>query len=184
MHDHSRFQRDIDDVTGVSLSLYYYSQKSLTHNIGSASALPIITCLLISWLDGDSPIHGVSPGLALLSWCKLYIVAVQRTSEQLFLRLQNSHTQMASTILVDRQGVECEKLLALQGQLETAMKTTIRNSFDAIGANLQCCVFFFFLLPSWVLNFFFFWGGGDLQQNRASDSSSCERMRSACLHFV
>ena len=40
------------DVTGVSLSLYYYyhyyyyyyyySQKSLTHNIGSASALPII----------------------------------------------------------------------------------------------------------------------------------------------
>ena len=43
MHDHSRFQRDIDDVTGVSLSLsLYYSQKSLTHNIGSASALPII----------------------------------------------------------------------------------------------------------------------------------------------
>ena len=42
MHDHSRFQRDINDVTGVSLSLYL-SQKSLTHNIGSASALPIIT---------------------------------------------------------------------------------------------------------------------------------------------
>ena len=54
MHDHSRFQRDINDVTGVSLSLslslslaqalslYYYSQKSLTHYIGSASALPII----------------------------------------------------------------------------------------------------------------------------------------------
>ena len=48
MNDHSRFQRDIDDVTGVSLSLslslslYYYSQKSLTHNIGSASARPII----------------------------------------------------------------------------------------------------------------------------------------------
>ena len=33
------------DVTGVSLSLslYYYSQKSLTHNIGNASAFPIIT---------------------------------------------------------------------------------------------------------------------------------------------
>ena len=50
MHDHLRFQRDIDDVTGVSLSLslsrsLYYSQKSLTHNIGSASALPMIyTC--------------------------------------------------------------------------------------------------------------------------------------------
>ena len=46
MHDHSRFQRDINDVTGVSLSLslyYYYSQKSLTHNIGSASALPTIS---------------------------------------------------------------------------------------------------------------------------------------------
>ena len=41
MHDHSRFQRDINDVTGVSLSLYY-SQKSLTHNIDSASALPIM----------------------------------------------------------------------------------------------------------------------------------------------
>ena len=46
MHDHSRFQRDINDVTGVSLSLSLsLSQKSLTHNIGSASALPII-CLL------------------------------------------------------------------------------------------------------------------------------------------
>ena len=44
MHDHSRFQRDINDVTGVSLSLSLsLSQKSLTHNIGSASALPIIT---------------------------------------------------------------------------------------------------------------------------------------------
>ena len=45
MQDHSRFQRDINDVTGVSLSLslsLYLSQKSLTHNIGSASALPII----------------------------------------------------------------------------------------------------------------------------------------------
>ena len=41
MHDHSRFQRDINDVTGISLSLsLYYSQKSLTHNIGSASTLP------------------------------------------------------------------------------------------------------------------------------------------------
>ena len=51
MHDHSRFQRDIDDVTGVSLSLSLslslgYSQKSLTHNIGSASALPIIQNLI------------------------------------------------------------------------------------------------------------------------------------------
>ena len=49
MHDDSRFLCDFDDVTGVSfsfslsLSLYYcYSQKSLTYNIGSASALPII----------------------------------------------------------------------------------------------------------------------------------------------
>ena len=42
MHDHSRFQRDIDwrhRRLSLSLSL---SQKSLTHNIGSASALPII----------------------------------------------------------------------------------------------------------------------------------------------
>ena len=43
MHDHSRFQRDINDVTGISLFLsLFYSQKSLTHNIGSASVLPII----------------------------------------------------------------------------------------------------------------------------------------------
>ena len=45
MHDHSRFQRDIEwrhRHLSLSLSLYYYSQKSLTHNIGSASALPII----------------------------------------------------------------------------------------------------------------------------------------------
>ena len=42
MHDHSRFQRDIEwrhRRLSLSLSL---SQKSLTHNIGSASALPII----------------------------------------------------------------------------------------------------------------------------------------------
>ena len=52
MHDHSRFQRDINDVTGVSLSLSTrererLSQKSLTHNIGSASALPIMLWILI-----------------------------------------------------------------------------------------------------------------------------------------
>ena len=40
MHDHSRFQRDID-WRHRRLSLFL-SQKSLTHNIGSASALPII----------------------------------------------------------------------------------------------------------------------------------------------
>ena len=55
MHDHSRFQRDIDDVTGVSLSLsLYYSQKSLTHNIGSASALPIITPI---WYESWQTMH-------------------------------------------------------------------------------------------------------------------------------
>ena len=43
MHDHSRFQRDIDwRHRRLSLSLYY-SQKSLTHNIGNASAFPIIS---------------------------------------------------------------------------------------------------------------------------------------------
>ena len=50
MHDHSRFQRDIDwrhRRLSLSLSLslsLFHSQKSLTHNIGSASALPTI-CL-------------------------------------------------------------------------------------------------------------------------------------------
>ena len=42
MHDHSRFQRDIDwRHRRLSLSLYC-SQKSLTHNIGSAFVLRII----------------------------------------------------------------------------------------------------------------------------------------------
>ena len=39
-----------NDVTGVSLSLSL-SQKSLTHNIGSASALPIIKCFVSVWLS-------------------------------------------------------------------------------------------------------------------------------------
>ena len=58
MHDHSRYQRDINDVTGVSLSLSLslcLSQKSLTHNIGSASALPIILDLKeMPYRDTDS----------------------------------------------------------------------------------------------------------------------------------
>ena len=49
MHDHSRFQRDIEwrhRRLSLSLSL---SQKSLTHNIGSASALPIIKVCILTW---------------------------------------------------------------------------------------------------------------------------------------
>ena len=60
MHDHSRFQRDINDVTGVSLSLSL-SQKSLTHNIGSASALPIMLYMRwqkVTWMWG----HALSRG--------------------------------------------------------------------------------------------------------------------------
>ena len=45
MHDHWRFQRDIDDVTGVSLSTTHKSH-SRTIIIGSTSALPIMTPLL------------------------------------------------------------------------------------------------------------------------------------------
>ena len=55
MHDHSRIQLDIDDVTGVSLSLslsIYLSfsttyEKSLTHNIPGAFAPGIIKLKLI-----------------------------------------------------------------------------------------------------------------------------------------
>ena len=61
MLDHSRFQRDIDDVTGVSLSLYY-SQKSLTHNIGSASALPIIWKLSLGEEGVSDPIQASNFG--------------------------------------------------------------------------------------------------------------------------
>ena len=68
MHDHSRFQRDINDVTGVSLSLSLsLSQKSLTHNIGSASALPIIYIYIYIYIyiaNGESPSQHVSVGLA------------------------------------------------------------------------------------------------------------------------
>ena len=117
-----------------------------------------ITGPLIGWFDGDSLIHGISPRLAPLSWCTLYIVEVLRTSEEVFLRLRNSNSQMASTILVDREGLECEKQLALQGQLETAMKTTIRYAFDAFGANLQCCAIFFFCLQGHVHFFNPLWG--------------------------
>ena len=74
--------------------------------------------------------------------------------EQLFLHLRNSNTLIASTILVDREGLECEKQLALQGQLETAMKTTTHSAFDGFGANWQCCAFFSFCLRGPV-NFFF-----------------------------
>ena len=63
----------------------------------------------------------------------MYIVEVQRTSEQLFLRLRNSNSQMASTIVVDREGVVCEKLHALQGQLES------RNCYEGDDASrVQC----------------------------------------------
>ena len=59
MPDHSRFQRDIYDVTGVSLSLsLYYSQKSLRHNIGSASALPITPFANEKQLVTESRIFG------------------------------------------------------------------------------------------------------------------------------
>ena len=49
---------------------------------------------------------------------------------------------MASTILVDREGVECEKLHALQGhsRVETAMKAKMRFEFDVFGVNLQRCL--------------------------------------------
>ena len=46
------------DVTGVSLSLslsLYDSQKSLTHNIGSASALPIIRVWVRDGASGPGP---------------------------------------------------------------------------------------------------------------------------------
>ena len=83
---------------------------------------------LIGWLDGDSPIPEVSPWLAPLSWCTVYIAEVQRTSEQLFRRPGNSKCEMASTNVVDREGVVCEKLHALQGQLES------RNCYECDDA--------------------------------------------------
>ena len=63
----------------------------------------------------------------------MYIVEVQRTSEQLFLRLRNSNSPMASTIVVDREGVVCEQLHALQGQLES------RNCYEGDDASRVRC---------------------------------------------
>ena len=66
MHDHSRFQRDINDVTGVSLSLSLslsLSQKSLTHNIGSASALPITCTSKFERSTGSERVDALTLGL-------------------------------------------------------------------------------------------------------------------------
>ena len=82
MHDHSRFQRDINDVTGVSLSLSLsLSQKSLTHNIGSASALPIIARVC--------PLHKLSPH----DNCSSY----DRLSEELVLLLRRIPLRSSKT---------------------------------------------------------------------------------------
>ena len=62
---------------------------------------------------------------------------------------------MASTILVDREGLKCEKQLALQGQLETAMKRTKCYPFDALGPTWNAAPLFF-LFASGGLKFFFF----------------------------
>ena len=83
---------------------------------GKGLAFTKITGPLIGCFDGDSPIPGVSPWLAPLSRCTLYIAEVERTKEQVFLRLRNSNSRIASAILVDREGVP-EMLHALQGSL-------------------------------------------------------------------
>ena len=119
-----------------------------------------ITGPVIGWLDGGSPILGVSPWLAPLSCCTLYIVEVQRTSEQLFLRLRNSNSQMSSTIAASASiakvwSVKSCMLYKDNSRFETAMKATMRDEFDAsgFGANLKCCLFFFCLWGP--VNFFF-----------------------------
>ena len=52
MHDHSRIQLDIDDVTDVSLSVYLFTthEKSLTRNLPGAFAPGIITVKFIKRL--------------------------------------------------------------------------------------------------------------------------------------
>ena len=118
-----------------------------------------ITGPLIGWLDGDSPIPGVSPWLAPLSRCTVYIVEVQRTSELIFLRLQNSNSQMASTIVVDREGVVCEKLHALQGQLESRNCYVIwrRRCVTSSMLDPTCNAAFLFVCLWGPVSFFFFW---------------------------
>ena len=60
-------------------------------------------------------------------------------------------------ILVDREGVECAKLHALLGQLESRNCYEGDDTFDAFGTNLQShyAAFFFFCLWSPVFFFFF-----------------------------
>ena len=53
---------------------------------------------------------------------------------------------MASTIVFDCEGVACEMLRAVQGPLETALKTTMRYTFDVFRDTLQRCLFFLFRL--------------------------------------
>ena len=85
---------------GPSLARYFARDMLLLTTTARERAWRLlkITGPLIGWLDGDSPIPGVSPWLAPLSWCTVYIVEVQRTSEQLFLRLRNgSYAIMSSS---------------------------------------------------------------------------------------
>ena len=75
-----------------------------------------ITSPLIGWFDGDSPIPGISPWLAPLSRCTLYIVEVQRTlcSCLFVFEIRTVASTLHPSIrLVDREGVECEKQHAL-----------------------------------------------------------------------
>ena len=60
---------------------------------------------------------------------------------------------MASTIVVDREGVNSCMLYKDNSRVETAMKATMRHEFDAFGANLQCCLSL--LLPLGSCEFFF-----------------------------
>ena len=68
-----------------------------------------ITGPLIGWFDGDSPIPGISPWLAPLSRCTLYIVEVQRTlcSCLFVFEIRTVASTLHPSIrLVDREGVE------------------------------------------------------------------------------
>ena len=125
-----------------------------------------ITGPLIGWLDGDSPIPGVSPWLAPLSWCTVYIVEVQRTSEQLFLRLRNSNSQIG----IDhrrrsrRWGVwkaACSTRTTREPKLLWRQRCVTSSTF---GANLQWPFSSFAFGVLWI----FFWKAMSIKPSRNS----------------
>ena len=160
MHDHSRFQRDIDDVTGVSLSLYLSQTSwSLTHNTGSASALPVIRCCFTQHVnDSNLPpaVHSkltrmhyrlgpsiwTSPStLWNLSTSALVFIPVLTISKSMVL---SSRGALKRVILVLFSLWICDGIVIsiICSLLLLALSTSVKSSLTSLDCLLQLFVIF------------------------------------------